>query len=239
MKKIAAPVLEISNLCKKEKNKVIDRLNLIVPSGESLSVLYKDDDNIELLCDILKGIKKTDKGKVYFKSINVTGAKNSFGVVEKKADVPKTRSVCDFAASPIIKRGLSRKMASVLVRKEMVGFDLSDYENRLVSLLPANLLRRAELFNAYMSSHELIVIDEPFFGVNEIEKIDELERLEKLKRSSNLSLLLFTKDVKMAIRFSDTVMVVDKNTSSAGIISVDRDDITRTEYKIIELYNSV
>ena len=239
MKKIAAPVLEISNLCKKEKNKTIERLNLIVPSGDSLSVLYKNEENIELLCDILKGVKKADKGKVFFKSMNVTGLKNFFGVVEKKSDVPKTRSVCDFAAAPIVKRGLSKKMALVLVKKELAGFDLSEYGNKAVSMLPENLLRRAELFNAYMCSHELIVIDDPFFGVDEKERIAELELFERIKNSSKLSLLLFTQDIKLAVRFSDTVMVVDDNTQSVGIISVDRKNMEKTEYKISELYNSV
>ena len=42
MKKIASPILEISNLCKKEKNKNISRLNLIIAAGESMAVLYKN-----------------------------------------------------------------------------------------------------------------------------------------------------------------------------------------------------
>lgn len=239
MKKIEAPILEISNLCKKEKNKTIDRLNLILPICESMAVLYKNEDNIELLCDILKGVKKADKGKIFFKSTDVTGAKNSFGVVEKKPDIPKTRTVTDFAAAPVVKRGLSKKMASVLVQKELGTFNLSEYGDKTAFLLPKNLSRRAELFNAYMCSHELIAIDEPFSELDSDLREEELNLLEKVKNNSGLSLLLFTQDIDLAVRFANSVMVADSNTQSAGIIYVDRKNIDRTVFKIKELYDTV
>lgn len=239
MKKIAAPVLEISNLCKKEKNKSINRLNLIIAAGESMAVLYKNEENIELLCDILKGTKKAEKGKIFFKSTNVTGAKNSFGVVEKKPDIPKARTVTDLAAAPVVKRGLSRKMASVLVQKELGTFQLEEYGDKIAFLLPKNLSRRAELFNAYMCSHELIAIDEPFFDLGEKEREEELKLLEKVKKNSNLSLLLFTQDIDLAVRFTSSVMVVDDNTQSVGIIAVDPKKLEKTSAKIKELYDTV
>lgn len=239
MKKIAAPILEISNLCKKEKNKTINRLNLIIASGESMAVLYKNEENIDLLCDILKGSKKAEKGKIFFKSIDVTGVKNSFGVVEKKPDIPKARTVTDFAAAPVVKRGLSKKMAAVLVQKELDTFELSEYGDKTAFLLPKNLSARAELFNAYMCSHELIVIDEPFSNLSENEREEELKLLENVKNSSSLSLLLFTQSIDLAVRFAGSVMVVDSNTQSVGIISVDRNKIERTILKIKELYDTV
>lgn len=240
MKKIAAPILEISNLCsKKEKNKSIDRLNLIIPKGESMAVLYKNETNIELLCDILNGSKKAEKGKVFFKSTNVTGAKNSFGVVEKKPDIPKTRTLSEFAAAPVVKRGLSKKMASVLIQKELAAFDLTDYGDKTVSLLPTNIARRAELFRAYMCSHELIAIDEPFSDLSDDERETELKLLENIKNNSELSLLLFTQDIDLAVRFASSVMVVDNNTQSVGIIAVDKRKIDRTVLKIKELYDTV
>ena len=239
MKKIAAPILEISNLCKKEKNKNISRLNLIIAAGESMAVLYKNEENIELLCDILKGTKKAEKGKIFFKSTNVTGAKNAFGVIEKKPDIPKTRTVIDFAAAPVVKRGLSRKMASVLVQKELNTFELEEYGDKTASLLPKNLSKRAELFNAYMCSHELIAIDEPFSDLEEKEREAELKLFEKVKNSSNLSLLIFTQDIDLAVRFTSSVMVVDDNTQSVGIIAVDPKKPERTAAKIKELYDTV
>lgn len=239
MKKIAPPILEISNLCKKEKNKTINRLNLIISAGESMAVLYKNEENIELLCDILKGSKKTEKGKVFFKSIDVTGVKNSFGVVEKKPDIPKARTVADFAAAPVVKRGLSRKMVSVLVKKELDTFNLSEYGDKTAFLLPKNLSRRAELFNAYMCSHELIVIDEPFFDLKENEREEELNLLENVKNNSSLSLLLLTQNIDLAVRFAGSVMVVDSSTQSAGIIFVDKNKSDKTVLKLKELYDSV
>ena len=239
MKKIAPPILEISSVCKKEKNKILDRLSLIVTSGESVAVLYKNENNIELLCDILKGRKTPDKGKIFFKSKNNTGVKNSFGVVERKPEIPKIRSVADFAAHSIVKRGLPSRMAAVLVQKEAEAFGLTEFCDKTAYSLPKNLALRAEVFAAYMCSHELMVIDEPFGTLDQKEKEQELQIFEQIKNSSGLSLLLFTQDINIAIRFCDSVAVVDSKTECMGIISVDRKKPEKTLLKIKEIYNSI
>ena len=109
-------------------------------------------------------------------------------------------------------------MASVLVQKELGTFNLSEYGDKTAFLLPKNLSRRAELFNAYMCSHELIAIDEPFSELDSDLREEELNLLEKVKNNSGLSLLLFTQDIDLAVRFANSVMVADSNTQSAGII---------------------
>ncbi len=239
MKKISSPVLEISNLYKTEKHKVIEKFNLILQSGESMALLYKNDENIELLCDILKGQKRVDKGKIFFKSADVTDSKNIFGVIEKKPEIPKTRSVIDIGCSPIVKRGLSKSMASVLVKKELGAFLLNEQGDKTAYLLPKNLKLRTEVFGAYMCSHELMAIDEPYLDLSPDQRETELELLEKVKRSVGLSLLVFTKDIDTAVRLADSVMIINDKTQSVGIISVDEKKIQKTKDKINELYQSV
>ena len=229
MKKISSPVLEISNLYKTEKHKVIEKFNLILQSGESMALLYKNDENIELLCDILKGQKRVDKGKIFFKSADVTDSKNIFGVIEKKPEIPKTRSVIDIGCSPIVKRGLSKSMASVLVKKELGAFLLNEQGDKTAYLLPKNLKLRTEVFGAYMCSLDL----------SPDQRETELELLEKVKRSVGLSLLVFTKDIDTAVRLADSVMIINDKTQSVGIISVDEKKIQKTKDKINELYQSV
>ena len=46
MKKLSIPILELSNINKKTRKALIERLNLTVPKGDTLSVLYKNENNI-------------------------------------------------------------------------------------------------------------------------------------------------------------------------------------------------
>lgn len=239
MKKVAGPILEISNLYKKVKNKTVERLNISILSGNTFAVLHKNSDNIELLTDIISGRIKTEKGKIFFKGDDVTGIRNVFGVIERKPEIPKLKTVSDFAALPVVKRGLSRNMAEVLVKKELSSFSLSEYGDKNCGKLPKNIALRAELFSAYMCSHELIVIDEPFGILNKDERMKEIEWFGCIKEKLNISLLFFTQDIDIALKLADTIMVVNDRTESVGIVSLDKKAMEKSSRKVKELYDTV
>ena len=180
MKKLSIPILELSNINKKTRKALIERLN-------------QSDD--------------------------VTGEKNAFGVVFDSPVLSKNRTISECASSPIVKRGLARSMAVVLVQKEAKAFGLEEYIDNTIGSLPKNIAARAEVFTAYMCSHDLIAINEPFSTLNEDERKTETELLINLKNSTKLSLLIFTKDIDTALQFGDYIMVVNDKTESTGIIA--------------------
>ena len=220
MKKIRIPILEVSNITKKTKKASLERVNFSVTAGDSLAVLCKNNEACDLMLDILSGLVKPEKGKVFFKGDDVTKEKNSFGIVPRKSGVSPRKTINEIAAAPIVKRGLSRAMTSVLVEKEMPAMELEEYSKKPFSSLPENIRARGELFAAYMCSHELIAVCEPFGELSDEERREETKRLLKLKNTSKLSLLVFTDDLDTAIAFGDTVMVVDDSLGSKGIIAV-------------------
>lgn len=239
MRKIESPLLEVSNLCKTEKDKTIENFNINIARGNSLAILHKNRDTAELLTELLKGEVKAKKGKIYFKGVDATGQKNHFGVVGRKMDIAKTKSVADNAVMPIVKRGLSKSMANVLVSKELKTFELEDYGEKRVALLPKKIALRAELFTAYMCSHELMVIDEPLFALNGDEKKEELSYLLNIKKNANTTFLILTENPEIAVMLADTVMVVKDNMQSVDMVGVDSRRIDKTLEKINELLNEI
>ena len=239
VKKIEKPILELSSISRSDKKSNIDGLTLSVPGGSSFGVLYKNDDNISLLLEILSGRVPPKKGKVFFKGDDVTGVKNVFGVVPKESGKQKRKTVCEAAGAPVVKRGLSRELAGVLVKKELAAMGLSQLGEKQFSQLSESERATAYIFCAYMCSHEFMVIDEPFSALEGDERGEALEWLNKLRKSSKLCLLTFTKDIDTAVRLSDYVMVADKNTASAGIISVENGKEKRAAEQLSELYEKV
>lgn len=239
MKKLSIPILELSNINKKTRKALIERLSLTVPKGDTLSVLYKNENNISLLTELLSGKTKPEKGKIFFKSDDVTGEKNAFGVVFDSPVLSKNRTISECASSPIVKRGLARSMAVVLVQKEAKAFGLEEYIDNTIGSLPKNIAARAEVFTAYMCSHDLIAINEPFSTLNEDERKTETELLINLKNSTKLSLLIFTKNIDTALQFGDYIMVVNDKTESTGIIACDKGKKDKTLQKVKELFDAV
>ena len=235
MKKISKPVLELSNICRADKKANIDRISLSIPEGESCAVLCGNEANISLLLDIVSGKVSPKKGKVFFKGDDVTGVKNCFGIVPRKPSPPKFKTVGEYAAAPVVKRGLSKAMTSVLVKKEIAVFGLEDCLEENVSRLPPDKAAVAALFAAYMCSHELIVLDEPFYGLDGDAKEAGVKLLENLQRGSSTSLLIFTEDADLAVRLCTYVMAADDHMQSKGMIAVDRRRMDKTKERLKEL----
>lgn len=234
MKKIAKPIIEISNIKHSSRKAAIEGMSLSVPNGDSFAVVCQKPDSVALILDIIAGKITPKSGKIFFKGDDVTGDKNNFGVVSSQARLPR-KTVAELAAAPIVKRGLSRSLTSVLVDKELKSFGLSGIAEQTVSKLPEKTAAQAVLFAAYMCSHELMVIDEPFSTLAKNERDEEIKRLARLRREKKVSLLVFTKDVEIAAALADSVMVADDNMRSRGIIAVEE----RTREKSIDRLNDL
>ena len=135
MKKVQIPILELSNITKKTKKSQLEGVSITVPSGDSLAILCKNDDICDVMFDVVSGAIKPEKGKVFFKGDDVTGTKNNFGTIARKSGVSKRKTVIDAACAPIIKRGLARRMTTVLVKKELPSMGLEEYGDKPLSLI--------------------------------------------------------------------------------------------------------
>lgn len=222
MKKIEKPIIELSNICHSTKKAIVDRLYISVTKGDCFAVVYKDENNIDLLLDILAGNITPKSGKIFFKGDDITGTKNNFGIVPRIPSVPKRKTTAEFADAPIVRRGLSRAMTDILVRKELAAVGLSDIADIPFGKMSIEEQAKAFVFAAYMCSHELIVIDEPFSQLDSAKRTVHMEWLMNLCKTNGTSLLIFTKEAELAAEYADLVMIADKNTASNGIIAVDK-----------------
>lgn len=239
MKKIAFPVLEVSGIVKKNKKVNIDSFNIVVGSGECAAVIHNSSGSVQTLVNILSGGLSADKGKNFFKGDNITGQDNIFGCVGKKPSVSKIKTVTLNGAAPLVKRGLSRTVSSVASKKELHVFGLEACADSRTGSLSAEDFYKAELFAAYMCSHEFIVIDEPF-GCLDGELYDKnIEWLKSISEKTNLSMLIFTQKIDTAIKLASTVMVTDDKMRSVGIIGVDSQNPEKTRMRIEQLSQEI
>ena len=146
MKKIAQPILELSNISRSDKKSEIDRLSLSITYGDSFTVLHSCPDNVSLLTEILLGRVFPKKGKVFFKGDDITGRKNNFGVIKKNPQLPKRKTTAEFAAAPLLKRGLSRMIADTLIKKEMTQFGIDEIADSQITKLPLDSALQAIFF---------------------------------------------------------------------------------------------
>lgn len=235
MKKIGIPILEASKICRQYKKTEINSFSLSVGKGNIISVLHNNAPAAALLTQILVGKEAPDKGKIFFKGDDVTEQRNNFGVVNNKPSLSKMKTITENGAVPLVKRGLSKSIAAVASQKELAAFGLENYGSSSVSVLPKNIAYRAELFLAYMWSHDIMIIDEPYSNFSDKEKTEELKWLKNVSEKTELAILVFTQSIDTAIALSDTVMAVNSSMSSVGMIGVDKNQPEKTRTAIESL----
>lgn len=89
---------------------------------------------------------------------------------------------------------------------EFVG--LSTYSERSASAMPYGALKRLELARALATEPKMILLDEPAAGCNPAETV-EVEKLIRKIASSGVTVLLVEHDMKLVMRISDRIHVLD------------------------------
>ncbi len=239
MKRIGFPVLEVSGIVKKNKKVNIDSFNIVIGSGDCAAVLHNNPNSVQMLVNILGGNVSADKGKIFFKGDNITGQDNIFGCIGKKPSISKMKTVAANGAAPLVKRGLSRAISSVASKKELYVFGLEDCADSQAGSLSTENFYKAELFTAYMCSHEFIVIDEPFGCLDGKLYDKNIEWLKSISEKTKLSMLIFTQKIDTAAKLASTVIVADDKMRSVGIIGVDSQNPENTRMRIKQLSQEI
>ena len=87
-------------------------------------------------------------------------------------------------------------------------FNLNSYKNSFISELSIGTQKRVALLRSFIMKGNLIILDEPFNGIDEINKIEIIEFMIKLQKKFNKKILLITHNINEAIDVSDQIITL-------------------------------
>jgi len=165
-------------------------VGLIGPNGSGKTTLIR----------CMLGILKPDSGKVIFNGKDITkkrpwdivqrGMVGTFQVVKPFRHLPIIANVMVGCLCPrITKRGEWVKRAEVKARDALEFVGIADMALEPASILPHGDLKRLEVARAIATEPELLILDEPFGGLNPAETelvAKSLKRLHKGGRFGRL-----------------------------------------------------
>lgn len=103
------------------------------------------------------------------------------------------------------------KVESIL---EKVG--LSAVEERLISALSGGELQRASLARALIAEPDLLILDEPEAGVDQMGRARFYDLLDDLRKERNLTVLMVSHDIGLVFERCTTVMCLNKTLHCHG-----------------------
>lgn len=208
---------------------ILNKINLKVKEGEIVSIVGPSGSGKSTIFNIITNLIEPDSGDV-----QVNG-KVSY-MYQKDMMVP-WKKVIDNIAIPLILKGKSKKEARAVVDEHIDIFGLKGFEYKYPSKLSGGMKQRANFLQTYLTSKDIMLLDEPFGALDSITRSKMQQWLLNLRKNMNSTILLITHDVDEAIILSDRVYVIsDKPAIIKGEVAINLKEDRQNNINLTEEY---
>lgn len=223
-------ILQINNLTKKYGSLVaINDVTFEVYENEILSIIGPNGAGKSTMFKLISSFIKPTSGDVVFNRQRISGLKPHLtarmGVIRtfQETTVFKSMTVRDNiiiahqlqARASLFGFFLNSKIAESDNEKfgksadEIISFlGLSDVGDEIASSLPHGLLRALGIANALACKPKVLLLDEPFAGMNHDETKKCMEMVLQIK-NSGVTVLLVEHDMSAVMQISDRIVVIN------------------------------
>ena len=123
-------ILKVENVDKSfDGKKVLEDINIFVKKGELISLVGVSGSGKTTLFNIIAGLLKPDKGKVFLNDKDITGLSGKISYMLQKDLLLPYMSIIDNVGLPLVLRGKNKKEAREEVKKFFKEFGLEGTEN--------------------------------------------------------------------------------------------------------------
>lgn len=185
---------------------VLDNINIKVYEGEFVSILGPSGCGKSTIFNIIANLIDYDNG---FVDIN-----GDLSYMYQKDLLLPYKTIIDNVTLPMILNRENKDIAYNKVKKYFNIFGLEGYENKYLSELSGGMKQRANFLRTYITSNDIMLLDEPFGALDSITKFNMQKWLLEVKSKVNSTILLITHDIDEAIMMSDRIYVISKKPSS-------------------------
>ncbi len=207
----------------------IERLSFNVTGGIVKSIIGPNGAGKTTLINMITGIYRPTAGQILFKDrllnnvkphrISALGIRRTFQTVELFENMTVMENVmvgyhvrshkglvsCAFRMPGVkTEESSTRERAFEYIR--FVGIE--HYADRMAGTVPFGVQRLVEIARAGVSRPEMLLLDEPAAGLNEVETA-EASRLIKRICDSGVTVILVEHDMKMVMSISDEILVIN------------------------------
>lgn len=172
---------------------------LIGPSGCGKSTLV----------NVLAGYEGVDSGDVSLLGRPVRGpGSDRLVVFQESALFPWMTTYQNIVYGPTVMRKRSRTEIDADANQLLEKIGLTEFRNKYPSQLSGGMQRRAELARAMISNPKIMMLDEPFRGLDAMTRDLMQEYFLRLYEERNQTVLFVTSEIDEAIFLADRVLIM-------------------------------
>ncbi len=206
-------VIEISNVTKKYGDRVaVDNFSFTAESGKIYGFLGPNGAGKTTTIRMIMGIIEPDSG-----SINVFGEKLSEESKKRIGYIPEERGLYrKYGVSDLLLyfgrlKGLSLEEARKNTEIWLDRVGLKDRANSKIEELSKGMQQNVQLIVSLINNPDLVILDEPFVGLDPINTRNMKEIIYSLKESGK-TIIFSTHQMNEAERLCDHIFLINKGT---------------------------
>ena len=247
-------VLEVQGVTKRFGGLVaVNQVSLEVNEGEIFSVIGPNGAGKTTFFNLLTGIYTPDEGRILFLGQDITGSTPDkaaklgigrtfqnirlFGAMTVLENILVGRHIHTrvpylhaLLRTPLARKEERKALEEALSLLEYVG--LLHRKDELARNLPYGEQRKLEIARALALKPKLLLLDEPAAGMNPKETEALQEFILKIRSEMGLTILLIEHDMRLVMRLSDRIAVLDYGSK----IAEGKPEEVRTNPRVIEAY---
>ncbi len=217
IKKSDNGILEANSLSKRYGNKIaLNKASVSIKNNEVVGLLGPNGAGKSTSFYILAGLIKADAGTITLNGSDITHypmhkrSKLGLNYLPQESSVFRELSTKDNLVALIEQReDLDQKQRRSLLAKLTEEFGLKGFEHVLGRNLSGGERRRLEIARALTSDPTIILLDEPFAGIDPISLNDIKAQIKQLK-SRNIGILITDHNVKETLDICDRAYIVNE-----------------------------
>ena len=208
-------MLSIQNINKAIKDKnIIDNISFEVPSGCISGLLGPNGAGKTTTFYIIAGLIKADKGDMFLADENVSSfamhkrSKMGIKYLPQEPSIFQNLSVYENLLG-LAELSFKRKEdIENFITKSIDEFNLSEILNHKGRQLSGGQRRKVEIARTLAANPKIILLDEPFAGIDPI-AIDEIKQVLIKLKNKNIGILITDHNVREALEICDHAIVIN------------------------------
>ncbi len=207
-------LLRTEGLCKAYKGrKVVDDVALEVGAGEIIGLLGPNGAGKTTTFRMCMGMIQPDAGRIFFHDQDVTKlpihkrARLGLGYLAQEPSVFRKLTVADNILAVLELQGGPASTRNQRCQELLEEFGLSKLQSSRGEVLSGGERRRLEIARALASRPTLILLDEPFSGVDPI-AVEEIQEILSGLKAKGIAILLTDHNVRETLHITDRAYIL-------------------------------
>jgi NitT/TauT family transport system ATP-binding protein len=201
---------------------VVENASFVVEAGQLNVMIGPSGCGKSTVINLIAGYERPSSGEIVLDGQRVDGpGRDRLVVFQETALFPWMTSLENVMFGPEV-RGTSRRESRLEARRLLEKVGLKGFEDKYPSQLSGGMQRRCELARALINQPKIMLMDEPFRGLDAMTRELMQEYLLRLFEETRHTVLFVTSELEEAIFLADRLLILSaKPTSVKQLLTVD------------------